>query len=121
MPNKNEKKNATKKTTKKEKTLMLRLDNGAKVPAKIVYVKDNSKCFKINEIDINKIRVSKKRLYSKKYNSYKYYVLYEHDNDYVPLRVTLKDVVGYCSVYDDSKKMNFNINNESYDRLINIL
>ena len=60
MPNKNEKKNTTKKMTKKEKTLMLRLDNGAKVPAKIVYVKDNSKCFIINEIDINKIRVSKK-------------------------------------------------------------
>ena len=60
MPNKNEKKNTTKKMTKKEKTLMRRLDNGAKVPAKIVYVKDNSKCFIINEIDINKIRVSKK-------------------------------------------------------------
>ena len=30
------------------------------VPAKIVYVKDNSKCFKINEIDFNKIRVFKK-------------------------------------------------------------
>ena len=48
-------------------------------------------------------------------------MLYEHDNDYIPLRVTLKDVVGYYSVYDDSKKMNFSINNESYDRLINIL
>ena len=50
---------------------MLKLDNGAEIPAKIVYVKDNSKFFKINEIDINKIRVSEKRLYSKKYNSYK--------------------------------------------------
>ena len=104
------KKNGTKKTPKNGKTLMLKLDNGAKVPAKIVYVKDNSKCFKINEIDFNKIRVSEKRLYSKKYNSYKYYVLYEHDNEYIPLRVTLKDVVGYYSVYNDNKKNNFSVN-----------
>ena len=66
------------------------------VPEKIVYVKDNSKCFKISEIDFNKIRVFEKKLYSKKYNSYKYYGVYEHDNEYIPLRVTLKDVVG-CS------------------------
>ena len=44
-------------------------------------------------------------------------MLYEHDNEYILLRVTLKDVVGYCSVYNDSKKMNFSVN----DKLINIL
>ena len=71
MSNVKEKKNTTKKTPNNRKKLMLKLDNGAEIPAKIVYVKDNSKFFKINEIDINKIRVSEKRLYSKKYNSYK--------------------------------------------------
>ena len=44
-------------------------------------------------------------------------MLYEHDNEYILLRVTLKDVVGYYSVYNDSKKMNFSVN----DKLINIL
>ena len=44
-------------------------------------------------------------------------MLYEYDNEYILLRVTLKDVVGYYSVYNDSKKMNFSVN----DKLINIL
>ena len=57
MPNKKEKNNATKKTPKNGKNLTLKLDNGAEERAKIIYVKDNSKCFKINEIDFNKIRV----------------------------------------------------------------
>ena len=95
MLNKKEKKNITKKAPKNNKTLMLKLDNGVEVPARIVYVKDNAKCFNINDIDTNKIRVSKKSLYIKKHNSYKYHVLYEDDNEYIPLRVTLKDVVGY--------------------------
>ena len=97
MSNNKEKKNATKKTPKNGKTLMLKLDNGAEVPARIVYEKENNEYFKINEIDFNKIRVSEKRIYNKKYNSYKYYVLYERDNEYILLRVILKDVVGYCS------------------------
>ena len=80
-------------------------------------MKDSSKYFKIEEIDFNKIRVSEKRLYSKKYNSYKYYVLYEHDNECIPLRVILKGVVGYYSVYNDNKKKNFSVK----DKRINIL
>ena len=67
---------------------MLKLDNEDKIPAIIVYTKDNNKCPKINEIDINKIRISERCLYSKQYNAYKYYVLYEHNNEYVPLRIT---------------------------------
>ena len=44
-------------------------------------------------------------------------MLYEHDNECTPLRVILKDVVGYYSVYNDNKKVNFSVN----DKLINIL
>ena len=51
-------------------------------------MKDNSKCFGINDIDINKIRISEK---SKQHNAYRYYVLYEHNNEYMPSRITLKD------------------------------
>ena len=84
---------------------MLKLDNRVKIPAKITYMKDNAlKCFKINDIDINKIRVSEKKIYSKKRNAFKYYVFYEHDNEYMLLRIIFKNVVGYYAVYNDDKK-----------------
>ena len=117
MSNKKEKKNVTKETPKNGRTLMLKLDNGVKRPASIVYDKQNNNCFETNEIDLNKIRVSEKKLYCKKYNSQKYYVLYKHNNEYIPLRVISRDVVAYYSVYGDNKKMNFSVN----DKLISIL
>ena len=73
---------------------MLKLDNKDKTPARIVYAKDNNDCFGIDEIYINKIRVSEKSLYIKQHNSYKYCVVYEHDNGYIPLRIKLRDAVG---------------------------
>ena len=88
-----------------------------KIPAKIVYMKDNSKCLGINDIDINKIRISEKSRYSKQHNAYKYYVLYEHNNEYMPLRIILKDLVGYYDVYNDDKRMNFKINDELSDKI----
>ena len=125
MSNKKEKKNTTKNTSRTKKIPMLKLDNEKKIPARIVYMKDNTKCFGINDIDINKIRIPEKSLYSKKHSAYKYYVLYEHNNEYIPLRITLKDVVGYYDVYNnDDKRMNFKINYELsekiYPRLTNI-
>ena len=50
---------------------------------------------------------------------------YEHNNEYISLRITLKDVVGYYDVYNnDDKRMNFKINDELsekiYPRLTNI-
>ena len=52
-------------------------------------------------------------------------MLYEHNNEYMPLKITLKDVVGYYDVYSDDKRMNFNIDDELsdkiYQRLSNIL
>ena len=87
-----------------------------KIPAKIAYMKDNSKCLGINDIDTNKIRISQKSCYSK-HNAYKYYVLYEHNNEYMPLRIVLKDLVGYYDVYNDDKRMNFKINDELCDKI----
>ena len=84
----------------------------------------NEKCFGIDEIDINKIRISERSLNSKKHNAYKYYVLYEHNNEYMPLRITLRDVVGYYDVYNDNdddnsndRRMNFKINDEHSDKI----
>ena len=96
---------------------MLKFDNEKKILARIVYTKDNSKCFGINDIDINKIRISEKSLYSKQHNGYKYYVLYEHNNEYMPLIITLKDLVGYYDVYNDDKRMKFKINDELSDKI----
>ena len=78
---------------------MLKLDNKYKIPALIVYKKDNNDCFGIDEIDIIKIRISEKSLYNKQHNTYKYYVLYEHIDKYMPLRITLRDLVGFYDVY----------------------
>ena len=117
MSNKKEKKDSVKTTSRTKKIPMLKLDNEKKIPARIVYTKDNSKCFGINDININKIRISEKSLYSKQHNAYKYYVLYAHNNEYMQLRITLKDVVGYYVVYNDDKKMNFKINDELSDKI----
>ena len=45
---------------------MPKLNNGAEIPARTAYMKDNTKCLRINDIDTNKIRVSEKKLYRKK-------------------------------------------------------
>ena len=124
MSNKKEKKDTAKNTSRTTKIRMLKLDNEKKIPVRIVFTKDNSKCFGVNDININKIRISEKSLYSKQHNAYKYYVLYGHNNEYMPLRITLKDVVGYYDVYNDDKRMDFKINDELidkiYERLSNI-
>ena len=39
-------------------------------------------------------------------------MLYEHNNEYMLLRITLKDLVGYYDVYNEDKRMNFKINDE---------
>ena len=118
MSNKKKKRDTVKNRSRTKKILMLKLDNERKIPAKIVYMKDNSKCFETNDIDINKIRISGKSLYSKQHNAYKYDVLYGHNNEYMPLRIiALKDLVGYYDVYNDDKRMNFKINDEISDKI----
>ena len=110
-----------KKASKNKTIPPLRFDNGVEIPAKTSYIKD-TKCFKINEINIDKIRASESRLYSKEHNSYKYYVFfYEHSDEYIPLKIILKDVVGYYNDYKDkskydtkysAKRMNFRLNGD---------
>ena len=128
MSNKKEKKDTLKNTSRTKKTPMLKLDNGKKIPGRIVYEKDNNDCFRTDQIDINKIRVSEKSLFNKQHNSYKYYVAYEHNDKYIPLRIIMKDLVGYYNVYKDGddnnggeKRMNFKINDEHSDKIYQAL
>ena len=78
-------------------------------------------------MDINKIRVSDKKLYNKQYNSCKYYVFYEHDTKYIPLKIILKDLVGYYNVYKDNdakydvKKTNFELDDDSLHKIYDLL
>ena len=98
----------------------MRPDNDTEIPAKTAYIKD-VEFFRINDVDINIIRVSGKKLYNKEYNSYKYYVFYEHDNKYLPLKIILRDVVGYYNDYkDDSKTMTFKLDDDSFNKIIDI-
>ena len=50
-----------KKVSKYNKTITLKLNNGAEIPAKNIY-KEDSRFFNIHDIDIEKIRVSDKKL-----------------------------------------------------------
>ena len=120
------KNNKNKNASKNKKIPTLRLDNDDVIPAKTTYIKD-TECFRVNDIDNNKIRVSDKKLYNKEHNSYKYYVFYEHDNKYIPLKIILRDVVGYYNDYKDNgeydskysaKTMNFKLDDDSLDKII---
>ena len=93
-----------------------------------MYIKD-TKCFKINDVDINKIRASGKKPYNKEHNSYNYYVFYEYDDEYILLKITLRDVAGYYNDCIDNskhdakysaKRMNFKLDDDSFDKTIAI-
>ena len=127
MSNKRAKNSKTEHSKKKQKkhTFMLDLDNGDQVSAKNTYM-ENTDSFETDKIDIDKIRVSKKYSYKKEHESYKHYAFYEHNDDYIPLKIILSDVVGYYNEFNDtsSKKMNFvlkgNLEDKFYDIFMNI-
>ena len=129
MSSKRSKKDTTKnnkKAPRNKEILKLKPGNGAEIPAKTAYAKA-TKYFKINDIDINEIRFSDKKLYDKVRNSYKYYVFYEHDNVYIPIRIILKDFVGYYNVYKNTdaehitKKLNFKLGDDcALDKIIDM-
>ena len=113
MSNKKSKKDATKnnkKASKNIKTHTVRFDNDAEIPAKTACIKD-IEWSRTNNIDIDKTRVSDKKLCNKEHNSHKYYEFYEHDDKYIPLKIILRDVVGYKdnSITNDFK------DNSKYD------
>ena len=109
-----------KKVSNDKKTVILKLNNGVEIPAKNMY-KEDLKLFNINDIDIDKIRVSDKKLYDKKHNSYKHYVFYEDGNEYISLKITLLDVLGYYNIFEaGSKTMNSKLDNNSLEKTIDI-
>ena len=90
---------------------------------------EDTECFEIDEIDVDKIRVSSKKLYNKEHNSYKYYVFYEDEDGYIPMKIILSDAAGYYNDYKDNskydlkcntKRINFSLNNDSMDKIYDI-
>ena len=81
-----------------KKAPTIELGNGKKVLLRNIYMK-NTKNFKIEDIDINKIRVSNRKIYLKENNSRKHYIFYDHNNEYIPLRIIFKHVVAKYYVF----------------------
>ena len=107
-----------KKVSKDKNTITLKLDNGVEIPAKNIY-KEISEAISVNDIEIDKIRVSDKKLYIKKHNSYKHYIFYEDSNEYIPLKITVIDVLGYYNIFkDNNKTMNFKLDDNSLEKII---
>ena len=120
MRKKGGKKSTIKKASKDKKIIKLRLNNGAEIPAKTIYKKDDD-FFEINDIDIDKIRISDKKLYNIKHDSYKHYVFHEDGDKYIPLRIIFKDVLGFYNDYkDNGKKMRFKLDDVSLGKSIDI-
>ena len=81
--------------------------------------RDSNVCFEIDEIEINKIRVSKEYPYRKNGN-YRNFVFYEHENEYVLLKIVLRDVEGYYAENKGINNMNFLLNGSVYDVIFNV-
>ena len=57
-------------------------------------------------------------------------MFYEHDDEYIPLKIILKEAVGYYNDYKDtskydakyssSKRMNFKLDDDSFDKMYDI-
>ena len=56
-------------------------------------------------------------------------MFYEHDDEYIPLKIILKDVVGYYDDYKDNdkydykysaKRINFKLDDDSLDKIYDI-
>ena len=51
--------------------------------------KEDTKLFKIEDIDVNEIKVSMKKIYSRKNKSYKHYIGYNDNSEIIPLIIML--------------------------------
>ena len=112
---KESKKEHNKKT---KKTSMLMFDNEEEIDKNDICM-DSNVCFEIDEIEIDKIRVSKEYP-SGKNGKYRNFVFYEHENEYVLLKIVLRDVEGYYAEYKGINNMNFLLNGSVYDVIFDV-
>ena len=75
--------------------------------------RNSNLCFEIDDIEIDKIRVSKEYPYEKN-GKYRNFVFYEHENEYVLLKIILRDVEGYYAEHKGINNMNFLLKDSVY-------
>ena len=90
----------------------------------------NSRHFNISDIDINRIRVSNEKLFRKEDKLCKHCIFYEDCDKYVHLNICFNNMLlGYYNEYINEKKnnneytsktMNFALDDDSVDKIINI-
>ena len=61
----------------------------------------------MQDIDFNKIKTSKKKFYSKPNNAYKHYIVYDYNDEAIPLLTRLPEMIGCYKVFKGGKTMNF--------------
>ena len=80
---------------------------------------DSNVYFETDEIEIDKIRVSKEYPYGKN-GKYRNFVFYEHENEYVSLKIVLRDVESYYAEYKGINNMNFLLKDSVYDVIFDV-
>ena len=80
---------------------------------------NSNACFEIDEIEIDKIRASKEYPYGKN-GKYRNYVFYEHENEYVLLKIALRGVEGYYVKHPGIDKMNIMLKGSVYDVIFDV-
>ena len=103
---------ATKKQMELKKiSNTIEFNDGTIEKASCVY-KKNTKMLKIQDIDLNKIKTSKKKRYSKANKAYKHYVVYEYNDENIPLLIRFPEMIDHYKVFKDGRSMNFTCDDE---------
>ena len=112
---KESKKEHNKKT---KKTFTLMFDNEEETNKNDIFM-DSNVCFEIDEIEIDKIRVSEEYP-CRKNVKYRNFVFYEHENEYVLLKIVLRDIEGYYAEHKGNNNMNFLLKGSIYDVIFDV-
>ena len=92
------------KDIKKSNTLDLYNDTSVKASCAN---RTDTKMLKIEDIDTNEINISTEKPYSKEQEAYKNYILYDYDDEIIPLLRKFSKIIGRYKVFKDGKTMNF--------------
>ena len=63
-------------------------------------------------MDLNKIKISEKNFYSKSNNAYKHYLVYDYNNETMPLLIRLPEMTGHYKVFKECKTISFTFGDE---------
>ena len=80
----------------------------------------NKKAFKIDDVDVNKILISKEEACGTN-ESFKYFIVYNDNDDIRPLSIMLPQTIGYVKCFESNKTMSLKISeNKLFKKYIEI-